>query len=125
VAFLEGLFDRLTRSPEDARAEDLRRWAARFPNLTPIADVEPRARGRVIGVIQNIRIDPRAGHGWVEATITDGTGEMNVRWLGRPTKAGIRLGVGLLAESIVARRPDGELQMLNPEYDLVAGPERA
>jgi RecG-like helicase len=124
VAFLGKLIDRLTRPPEDTRAENLRRWASGVPGVTPIAEVEPRTRHRITGVIQNLRIDPREGHGWVEATIIDGTGEIVVRWLGRPSKAGIRLGVGLVAEGTIATK-DRELQLLNPEYELIEGPESA
>jgi hypothetical protein len=125
VAFLAKLIDKLARPPEDARADNLRRWASEVPGVTPIADVKPRTRDRVVGVVQNIRIDPTEGHGWVEATIIDGTGEMVLRWLGRPSKAGIRLGVGLIAEGTIAQTPEDELQLLNPEYELVAGPEDA
>jgi hypothetical protein len=125
VAFLGKLIEKLARPPEDARADNLRRWASEVPGVTPIEDVEERTRDRVVGVVQNIRIDPTEGHGWVEATIIDGTDEIVLRWLGRPSKAGIRLGVGLVAEGTIARTPEGHLQLLNPEYDLVTGPESA
>lgn len=74
-------------------------------------------------MIQNIRIDPREGHGSIEATIIDGSGEMVVKWFGRPQKSGIRLGTGLIVEGTVGLAPDGELQVLNPDYELVVGPE--
>ncbi|CAN5602417.1 hypothetical protein BH24ACT26_BH24ACT26_15580 [soil metagenome] len=100
-------------------------WAAGIPEATRIGSVSPREPYCIAGVIENIRIDPREGHGWIEATITDGTGEMIVKWLGRPSKAGIRLGVGLVAKGTVGEGQSGELQLLNPEYELVAGPEGA
>ena len=123
MAFLGGFIDRLARPPEDLRAENLRRWVASIPEATPIGEVEARTRCRIAGVIQNIRIDPREGHGSIEATIIDGTGELVVKWLGRPTKSGIRLGMGLVVDGTVGRAPDGGLQVLNPEYKLVVGPE--
>jgi hypothetical protein len=123
VTFIGGVFDRLARPPEELRAENLRKWASTIPEATPIAEAEPRRRLVIAGVIQNIRIDPREGHGSIEATITDGTGEMVVKWLGRPSKSGIRLGRGLVVEGTVGRGADGGLQVLNPEYDLVVGPE--
>lgn len=74
-------------------------------------------------MVQNVRIDPREGHGAIEATIIDGTGQMVVKWLGRPTKSGVRLGMGLIVEGTVGTAADGELVVLNPEYELVVGPE--
>lgn len=94
-----------------------------IPNATPIDVLESRKHQVVAGVIQNIRIDPREGSGYVEATIIDGTGELVVRWLGRRSMSGIRLGMGLIVEGIVGKTPDDEPLLLNPEYELVSGPE--
>lgn len=74
-------------------------------------------------MIQNIRIDPREGSGYVEATAIDGTGALVLRWLGRRSMSGIRLGMGLIVEGIVGKTAEGELMMLNPEYQLVPSPE--
>jgi hypothetical protein len=123
VAFLGGFLEKLGRPPEDTRADNLRKWASSISGATPIGRLQPRERHRIAGVIQNIRIDPREGHGSIEATIIDGTGQMVVKWLGRPTKSGIRLGVGLVVEGTVGRGHDGDLQLLNPDYKLVMGPE--
>ncbi len=73
-------------------------------------------------MIQNIRIDPRAGRDSVEATITDGSGTAIAKWLGRSAMSGITLGVGLIMEG-VAGAQEGDLVVLNPEYELVPGPE--
>ena len=124
VAFFKNAVERLARAPEEIRAENLRRWAATVVGVTRIADLEPRRRCRVAGVIQNIRIDPRPGSGSIEATIIDGTGhQMVARWLGRHTISGIRLGMGLIIEGIPGEQSGGELMVLNPEYELVPGPE--
>jgi hypothetical protein len=91
--------------------------------VTPIAQAQPRERCKVAGVIQNLRIDPRPGRNFIEATIIDGSDkELIVRLTGRTTLAGWRLGAGLIVEGTVAER-DGTLMMLNPEWDLVPGPE--
>lgn len=89
----------------------------------PIADLRPRERCRVAGVVQNIRIDPRTGSGSIEATIIDGTGQMVVKWLGRSSLSGITLGMGLIVEGTIATGADDECAILNPEYRLVPGPE--
>lgn len=117
------LIRRLARPPEELRAENLQRWAQSIEGTVQIAQVEPRQRLKVAGVIQNIRVDPREGSGSIEATIIDGTGQMVARWLGRDRMPGIGLGMGLLMEGMCGVGPDGDLVMLNPEYDLVAHPE--
>ena len=77
---------------------------------------------KVAGVVQNIRIDPREGRDSVEATITDGEGHLIAKWLGRQSLAGLHLGVGLIVEGIAGEQ-EGDLVVLNPEYQLVSGPE--
>ena len=105
------------------RSENLRSWAESVPGTCRIAEVEPRSRSKVAGVIQNIRIDPRTG-GSIEATISDGTASLVAKWLGRSTLSGIRLGEGLILEGAIGIDDDNDLPMvLNPEYQLVPGPE--
>ena len=123
MASLAELIDKLARPPEDIRADNLRHWVSTVPDVVPIADLVPRSRSRVAGVVQNIRIDPRAGSGSIEATIIDGSGSMVVKWLGRNSLSGIQLGVGLVVEGAIGSSPTGELSVLNPEYELVVGPE--
>ncbi len=123
VAGIWRAFENISRPPEEVRAETLRSWRDSLADTTPIADLEARKRFKVAGVIQNIRIDPREGGGSIEATIIDGTGEVIAKWLGRPTMSGITLGTGLIMEGIIGRDDDGELVVLNPEYELVSSPE--
>lgn len=85
--------------------------------------MKERSRHRVAGVIQNIRVDPGQGSGSIEATIDDGSGRMIVKWLGRQKLFGITLGAGLVFEGTVGEGPRGNLQVLNPEYELMPSPE--
>lgn len=123
---MTGLLKRLQKvaqSPDEIRAENLRHWISTIPGVTTLDCAEPRQRSKVAGVIQNLRIDPREGRNLIEATIIDGSGcELIVRLTGRTTLAGWRLGEGLIVEGTVADR-DGVRMILNPEWDLVAGPE--
>lgn len=109
--------------PDELRALNLRQWVGTLEGVTPIIDVQARQRARSAGVIQNIRIDPREGSGSIEATIIDGTGDMVVKWLGRSSMQGVQLGMGLIVEGVAGIGTDGHVQFLNPEYDLVPGPE--
>lgn len=123
VALLDRFVHNLTASPDTMRSENLRSWAESVPGTRRITEVEPRTRSKVAGVIQNIRIDPRTG-GSIEATICDGTASLVAKWLGRSTLSGIRLGEGLILEGAVGIDDDNDLPMvLNPEYQLVPGPE--
>jgi hypothetical protein len=123
VAGITELLERLARPPEEIRAENLRRWVSSVPGTTPLNQVESRKRYKIAGVIQNIRVDPRLGRGSIEATIIDGSGHIVVKWLGRQAMSGISLGMGLVVEGIVGMQPDGDPMILNPEYQLVPGPE--
>lgn len=122
MSFFGDLIERLARPPEELRAESLRHWSTSIDGTTQIAAITARERNRVAGVVKNIRIDPREGRGSIEATITDGTGEVIAKWLGRHSLSGIRLGVGVILEGIVGRQGD-DLVILNPEYELTAGPD--
>ena len=123
MASLSGLFESLSKAPEQVRDENLRKWTRSIEGTSPISEVEPRSRFKTAGVIQNLRIDPGRGGGSVDATIIDGTGQMVVRWLGRSRLSGIRLGMGLIVEGIAAAGEGDECVILNPEYQLVSGPE--
>jgi hypothetical protein len=123
VAFLGGYFRKLSLPPEELRAINLRRWVSTVAGATPIDQLQARERARAAGVIQNIRIDPREGTGSIEATIIDGTGRLVTKWLGRSSLQGIRLGMGLIVEGVAGVGTDGDLQFINPEYQLVPGPE--
>jgi hypothetical protein len=123
VAFLSELLDKLARPPQEIRADRLREWAASIPDATPIANAETRSRCKLAGVIQNVRIDPREGSGSIEATIFDGSGLLIVKWLGRQKLSGIRLGAGLILEGTVGQGRGKQLQVLNPEYQLLPAPE--
>lgn len=123
VTFLSDLVERLARPPQEIRAEHLRDWAASFPGTVPVAEIQPRSRSKMAGVIQNVRIDPREGSGSIEATVDDGSGRIVVKWLGRQKLSGITLGAGLIFEGAVGEGPRGNLQVLNPEYQLMPNPE--
>jgi hypothetical protein len=123
MALVSNVLNKLARSPEETRAEDCQHWARSVPDTVPIARVEQRERCRVAGLIRNIRIEPQEGTGSVEATIFDGSGELTAKWLGRKSLSGLRLGEGLVLEGIAGLGKDNQLVVLNPEYELVSGPE--
>jgi hypothetical protein len=122
VKLLQRLFGKLAQSPEETREQSIRRWAADIEGIVPIAEAKSRENVRVAGVVQTLRIDPREGSGSIDAKLTDGTGEVVARWLGRQALAGIQLGAALVMEGMIGTSSDGEQTILNPQYDLVEGP---
>lgn len=108
---------RLHPSREDLTARDeqeqARRWGA-----TPLAAVEPRHRARVSGVLQAVTHRPASAKPVLVARLYDGTGALDLVWLGRRRIAGVVPGAHLVAEGMVAAGQSRHL-MYNPVYELV------
>lgn len=119
----DSLIKKLTQAPEVTRATNLQEWADSIPGTIRIKDIAPRCGCRAVGVIQKIRIDPRAGTGSVEVTLDDGTGRLLAKWLGRSKLNGIALGKGLEVEATAGGQAGEELVVLNPSYRLMPGPD--
>ncbi|HEY2427584.1 MAG TPA: OB-fold nucleic acid binding domain-containing protein, partial [Acidimicrobiales bacterium] len=87
--------------------------------VVPIASAGYRQRVTVAGRVHAIRVQPRAGVATLQSTITDGTGELQIVFLGRRHVAGVEQGALLCATGIVSER-GGHREMLNPEYRLLS-----
>jgi hypothetical protein len=85
----------------------------------PIADLAPRHRATVCGTLRSVTLRPRAGVPALEAALYDGSGTINVIWLGRRRIGGIEPGRRIRVEGMVTHC-DGELALFNPRYELVA-----
>jgi hypothetical protein len=96
--------------------------AVRAVGTTPIGALEWRQRARVAGRVRSVRVQPRAGTSNLECTLADASGSLLLVFQGRPRIPGIEPGARLVAEGMVGawRR---RLAMLNPDYELVAGPD--
>ena len=88
----------------------------------PIGEVIWRQRARVAGRVKSVRVQPRAGVASLEATLVDGTGGLLLVFQGRRKVPGIKPGAELVAEGMVGER-ERRLAILNPAYELLAGPE--
>src|SRR5207249_5692403 len=97
---LRRFLQRLTESDEERLAEELRAWAASVPGTVRIADAKPRSRVRVAGMVRRITVLPVDGFEAMEVMLTDGTGELAARWLGRRTIPGLGLGSRLVVEGV-------------------------
>lgn len=120
MGILERLFRRLGQSDEERRTDELRGWAASVGDTVRIAEVRERAKVRVAGVVRRLTLYPGGEEGGtaLSAVITDGTGELTARWVGRGQIQGVRLGCRLVLEGLAARER-GALRMVNPRYEFV------
>lgn len=113
---LRGMLRRLTSSEHELHAEELRH-STREIGATPIAEAEDRSRIRVSGMLRTVTLRPRAGVPALLAELYDGSGTLELIWLGRRRIAGIEPGRSLLAEGRVMVQP-GRITMFNPRYEL-------
>ncbi len=113
---LRKAFRRLSASPEDLDATDIRKHC-NMHALTPIADVKDRELVTVGGTVKEVALAPRAGVPTLEAVIYDGTGTVTVVWLGRRRLAGVDAGVEMQVCGRVSDR-DGQRVVFNPSYEL-------
>lgn len=105
--------------PVVTRDQDLRRWQATFDDVSPIARLAPRQRGRCVGIVKAIRMDPGEA---LDVTVEDGSGTLVARWPHRTELGGLELGSGLRLEGTVAEDHDGTRRMLNPAWAPIREP---
>ncbi|MGH2756871.1 MAG: hypothetical protein ACRDI3_03690 [Actinomycetota bacterium] len=113
------------RAYEEERLIELQMWAVSCSASAWLIDVEPYEPCRVAGVVQGLRLDPRAGY--LEATIADGTGLIVARWqISRPLPQLAAVpGTGLVLEGVPVVGADGEMVMAEPSFETVPFPDRS
>jgi hypothetical protein len=65
-------------------------------------------------------VQPRAGVATLESTVADGTGEIQVVFLGRRQVSGWEPGACVAVTGAVGER-GGRREILNPDYELLGG----
>jgi hypothetical protein len=84
-------------------------------------DVEPYEPCRAAGIVRRLRIEPLEGY--LEATVTDGTGSLLARWDLPTAPRPISLfGCALVLEGSASIAPDGGLMMVDPACEYVDSP---
>jgi amino acid transporter len=108
---------------ESTRAAfDRAAFGDRGAGTMPISEAQWRHRVRVAGRVKSVRVQPRAGTSNLECVLADDTGRLLLVFQGRRRIPGIQPGARLVVEGMVgdwARRQ----AILNPDYELIAGPE--
>ena len=106
---------RASREELDAAAEA--RGATRRGTV-PIGRIVPRHRARVSGVLRALTYGPAQSKPVLVGQLFDGTGSVDLVWLGRRSIAGVRPGVHLRAEGMVVAG-DPRSSIYNPAYELI------
>ena len=103
---LRRFLGRLTEGDEERLAAELRTWAATVPGTVRIADAPPRSRVSLAGMVRRITVRPVEGFEALEVVLSDGTGEVVARWLGRRAIRGLALGSRLKIEGVLGLAPE-------------------
>lgn len=91
---------------------------------TAIAELAYRQRMRLGGRVRSVRVQPLAGVPTLVCTVVDGTGSVNLVFLGRRSIPGIEPGSRVMAEGMVGRH-NGQLAIINPIYQLLTPSRQA
>ena len=104
-----------SRAEYEADAE--RVDARKAVGCVPVASTKDRTRASVSGVVRSVTLRPRQGVPALEAELYDGSGTLDLVWLGRREIAGIEPGRRLRVDGLVCT-VDGRRTVFNPRYEL-------
>jgi hypothetical protein len=107
---------RLT-TPEHVLEAENRQEQSLESGGTPVQRCRDRAQVCVVGMLRTVTIQPRGGSPSLQAELWDGSGSVDVVWIGRRRIAGIEPGRVIRAEGRMTQR-DGRRVMFNPRYEL-------
>jgi len=113
------LLRRLTESDETRLESEIREWADRVPGSVRIADAPMRQRVKIAGVIRRLTVFPMKDNESLEAVVSDGTGEVVIRFMGRRAIGGLGLGTRVVVEGVLGDAK-GTIQMMNPRLEFTA-----
>ena len=104
-------------SRAEIEADEERADAHRSVGCTPVEQLRDRSRASVSGVIRSVTLRPREGVPALEAELYDGSGALDLVWLGRREIGGVSPGRRLKIEGLVCMI-DGRKTVFNPRYEL-------
>jgi len=109
-----------SRTELEAGAEQVE---ARKQGAQPVARCPVRTRAQLSGVLRSVTYPPAAATPELRAELYDGTGSVDLVWLGRREIAGIEPGRRLTVTGTLCRPDPGQVRpvVYNPAYRLLAG----
>jgi RecJ-like exonuclease len=111
-----GRFGRIVASSHRLEAEELQDDAARM-SCTPLEDLQRGSMARVTGRLRAVSYTPRETLPTLSAELFDGSGSIELVWLGRRRIAGLEPGRRVMVIGRVGVH-DGNLAIYNPWYTL-------
>ncbi|MFC7406109.1 OB-fold nucleic acid binding domain-containing protein [Georgenia alba] len=120
---LSGLKDRLHRltASRTELAEEAERAENAVPGCVRVAEVTVRRPARVAGTVTALTYQPKGRSPSMAARLSDGTGSIELIFLGRRDVPGIAPGRRLVAEGTVTSSTGGGTAIFNPAYRLLPG----
>lgn len=116
---LRRMLDDLAQDQAELEAEELTIECAR-PGCTRIADLRPRRQATVTGTVHSVAVLPAEQAPELRVELYDGTGLLDVIWMGRRSIEGIRPGSYLTLTGRVTL-VDGRRTIFNPGYEMLPG----
>jgi RecG-like helicase len=116
---LHRFLQRLTETDEARLAAEIREWAEKIPGSVRIAEAPLRKHVRIAGVIRRLTVFPMQDNESLEAVVSDGTGDVLVRFMGRRAIGGLGLGTRVVIEGVLGESK-GTIQMMNPRLEFTA-----
>jgi len=111
------LVDRFAKSAVELEADELYDTTVQL-GATPIDELVDRAQAVVFGEVRSVALRPRAQVAALVVELWDGTGTIDLVWLGRRAIAAIEPGLHLRARGRVTYR--GRVATIfNPSYEIV------
>ena len=114
---MKRMLHRLSADTDSLVAEELRENCAEL-GATAIADCTNRSYVRIAGSIRTVTLRPRGGVPALEAELYDGSGIVELVWLGRRRIAGVEPGTHIVARGRLTQF-EGRQTVFNPLYELL------
>ena len=107
---------RLATSAKEHEAHELQKGCVEL-GAVPVVELPDREMVRVAGTLRTVTLRPRAGVPALVAELYDGSGTINLVWLGRRQIPGIEPGRAVIACGRVTRDHEQPV-IFNPRYEL-------
>jgi RecG-like helicase len=108
---------RLTESDEARLDAGIKGWADSIAGSVRIGTAPMRERVKIAGVIRRLTVFPTKDNEALETVVSDGTGEVVVRFTGRRAIGGLTLGTRVVVVGVLGEQ-HGRIQMMNPVLEL-------
>lgn len=108
---------RVFASAEQVAADQERKEQLKQTGAAPISTASNRDRGTFSGIVRSLVLRPQSGAPALEVELYDGSGAMDLVWLGRRTIAGIEPGARMRVTGLVTIS-GGRPVIFNPRYEL-------